>query len=91
LWWKSKRLRIRRGAGLWRGSSDVHGTVGVLAVVVMFALGVCGLGRVAVRQVPDTMLSAHMKGTSRVARDPRVLVAGQGAFAAGSLGFAVQA
>lgn len=91
LWWKSKRLRIRRDAGLWRWSYDVHGTVGVLAFVVMLALAVSGLGRVAVRQVPDTVLSEHMKGTisqwhaTRGFSWPAKVL-----FAVGSLGFAVQ-
>jgi uncharacterized iron-regulated membrane protein len=91
LWWKTKRLRIRRGAGVWRLSYDVHGTVGVLAFVVMLALGVSGLGRVAVRQVPDTVLSEHTKGTisqwhaTRGFSWPAKVL-----FAAGSLGFAVQ-
>lgn len=91
LWWPTKRLRIRRDAGFWRWSYDVHNTIGVLFYVVMLILGVTAIGRAIIGTVGVPGLSevgvkivAYSHTTNRFPF-PLKLV-----WAIGSLGFLAQ-
>jgi uncharacterized iron-regulated membrane protein len=88
LWWKTRRLRVRTDAGLWRFAFDLHGSAGVIALVVMLVLGATALGRVVTRSVPvpDALASA----VSRLHTTRDFPVAVKAVYAVSSLGFFVQ-
>ena len=88
LWWKSRRLRVRTDAGPWRFAFDLHGSTGVVALVVMLIIGATALGRVVTRQVPVPESVARVVSSLHTTRDFPVVV--KAVYAVSSLGFLLQ-